>query len=119
MKRQRYQPRHPLDETAHFDAPVWHGLLVKAHTADPRETDGVADWCLERIRKGNTGELVPLPFEPGTLCQRLETALPGRMGRGEQALQGVTGNAEGLPVVGQQIMEVLGGVVEAVACIQL
>ena len=41
------------------------------------------------------------------------------MRRREHALQRVTGNAEGLPMVGQQIMEALGGVVDAVPCIQL
>ena len=65
----------------------------------------------KRIREGNARELVPLPFEPWTPGELLETALPGSMGHGEHALQRVTGNAEGLPVVGQQIMEALGGVV--------
>ena len=102
-----------------FDAAFWQRLFVKAHPPHARQGNGGAHGRAQGIREGNARELVPLPFEPWTLGELLETALPGSMGHGEHALQRVTGNAEGLPVVGQQIMEALGGVVEAVAGIQL
>lgn len=110
--------RGPFDDASTFE-PSWREVLrMKPHVADAWNVDTCAIGSLERIRERDARQLVPLPFEPGTLCQLLETALPGHMGRGEHALQRVTRNAEGLAVVGQQIMEALGGVVEAIPCIQ-
>ncbi len=111
--------RGPLHEAAHFEATLWEGLRMKPHAAYSRKANDVADGGLKRIREGNARELVPLPFKSWTLRQFSATALPGAMRIRQHALQRVTGNAKDFPMVGQQITEAFGRVVDAVSCIQL
>src|ERR1044071_2846477 len=68
--------RSALDDPATFKAASRKRLGMKSHLSDTRNLDGRTDRRLERIREGDTSELIPLAFEFGPFRTFLEAALP-------------------------------------------
>ena len=113
-KETEIPPRRPLDDAPTFEPSCREVLRMKADMPYPWNVDTCALWSFERIRERDARQLVPLAFEPWLLRQLLRASLPGRMGHVEQALQGVTGDAELFAVIGKQIVEGFWAVIDAV-----
>jgi len=111
--------RSPFDDASTFDAPYGDVLCMEPHMPYAWDVDTCGLWRFERIRKGDTGELVALAFEPGLLGQLRETPLPGSIGGIQHTLQCMTRDAELFAVVCQQIVEGFSGVRDAVIGIVL
>src|SRR6266511_4134708 len=106
--------RRPFDDASTFEPSCRDVLHMKADMPYPWNVDTCAIGGFEGIRKRNARELVPLTFEPWLLRQLLRAPLPGRMRHVEQALQGVTGDAELFAVIGKQVVEGFWAVIDAV-----
>ena len=106
--------RRPFDDAPTFEPSCRDALRMKADMPYPWNVDTCAIGSFEGIRKRDARQLVPLAFEPWLLRQLLRAPLPGRMRHVEQALQGMTGNAELFAVVCKQIVEGFWAVIDAV-----
>src|SRR5437762_1765460 len=82
--------RSALDDPITFNAASREHLGMKSHMSDTRSEDGRADRWLERIREGDTSELIPLAFEFGPFRTFLEAALPRCIRCREYPLQRMT-----------------------------
>src|SRR5215475_5774948 len=91
---------------------------MKPYMAYPRNMDVRPIGSVERIRKRDAGELVPLTFEFGLLGQLFQAPLPGRICGVEHPLQGMTRYADLFAVVREQIVECVTRVIDAVLGIQ-
>ena len=111
--------RGSFDDAATFETPCREGLRMKADMPYAWNMDTCALWGFKRIREGDARQLVPLAFEPWLLRQLLIASLPGRIRHIEQALQGVTGNAELFAMIGKEVMKGLGRVVDTIVPILL
>lgn len=106
--------RRPFDDASTFEPSCREVLRMKPHVTDAWNVETCAIGSLERIRKRDARQLVPLAFEPWLLRQLLIAPLPGCMRHVEYALQGVAGDVELFAVIGQQIVERFWAVIDAV-----
>ncbi len=111
--------RGPFDDAPTLETPSREGLRMKANMPYPWDVDTCALWGFEGVRKGDARQLVPLAFEPRLLRQLLIASLPGRIRHVEQALQSMTGNADLCAMIGKEVMEGFGRVVDTIVPILL
>ena len=112
-------PGGTLDDAPTLETSCREGLRMKADMPYPWNVDTCAIWHFEGIREGDARQLVPLAFETWLLRQLLIASLPGRMSHVEQALQGMTGNAELFAMIGEEVVEGLGRVVDTIVPVLL
>ena len=118
-KQTQIPARSSLDQPRPLNPPRGQRLLVETDAAYSWDRDGVAPRGFQGIGKRNTGELVPLSLELGTLCQLLAPAEPCGIGSRERALQGMTGDTQLRAMASQQIVQGIRGVVDPVARIEI
>ena len=71
------------------------------------------------IREWDAIQLVALALQPGLLRERLETALPGRIGRIKDALECMAGDTKFFTVIRQEVPKGFRGVEDAILGVQL